>query len=246
MRRCCRGAGAVAIALLAALALAAFDVPAGAVGAGAPPEDAAPLQAASSIPARRGTSRRPTYPDRMALLACSVVAAISRRLYHGSAAPRCQPGERRAGRAAACPRGGAARWARVPRRRCAKLLPTVRERAGGAPTSALERRLEVRDARPGAVDRPAGGAWCQWAGKCAAMAAAQLLQQNAWSPRDTIVISSTIGALQWAQRRSPGWSGACGSEPIPICCMASEQLGQQYVLSPATTWVVGSTMGLPQ
>ncbi len=32
------------------------------------------------------------------------------------------------------------------------------------------------------------------------IAAAQFLQQNAWSPRSSSVASSTIAALQWAQR----------------------------------------------
>jgi hypothetical protein len=78
------------------------------------------------------------------------------------------------------------------------------------------------------------------------MAAAQLLQQNAWSPRDTIVISSTMAHSQWVQRKAPGCSRACGSEPIPICSMAAEQLGQQYAWSPAMIWVVGSTIGHSQ
>src|SRR3712207_254767 len=63
--------------------------------------------------------------------------------------------------------------------------------------------------------------------ECACIAAAQFAQQNAWSPRDSIVLSSTMAQPQWAQRRSPGWSSAWGSEPMPVCCIAAAQFGQQ-------------------
>jgi hypothetical protein len=61
----------------------------------------------------------------------------------------------------------------------------------------------------------------------AAIARAQLIQQKASSPRDSIVDSSTIGALQCAQRKAFSYRPACGSEPEPLCSIASAQLGQQ-------------------
>src|SRR5215211_2976772 len=78
------------------------------------------------------------------------------------------------------------------------------------------------------------------------MAVAQLRQQYAWSPRDSMLDSSTIAQPQWAQRRSPGWSSAWGSEPPPPCSIAAAQLAQQYVISPCTRRVVGSTIATPQ
>ena len=59
------------------------------------------------------------------------------------------------------------------------------------------------------------------------MAAAQLAQQKAWSPRETMLDSSTIAEPQWLQRRSPGCPSGLGSEPPLVCSTAAAQLAQQ-------------------
>src|SRR3954464_4596872 len=58
--------------------------------------------------------------------------------------------------------------------------------------------------------------------------------------------SSTIAQPQCVQGRSPGWSSAWGSEPLPPCSIAAAQLAQQYVMSPCTRRVVGPTIATPQ
>jgi len=58
--------------------------------------------------------------------------------------------------------------------------------------------------------------------------AAQFGQQNASSPRETIVASWTIGTPQWAQvSASAPWRIVFGSEPEPVASIAAEQLAQQ-------------------
>jgi hypothetical protein len=77
---------------------------------------------------------------------------------------------------------------------------------------------------------------------CAApadIAAAQLLQQNVWPARDTIVLSSTIGISQWAHRDRVGSSSA-----LPEA-MAT-QFPQQYVLPCDSRIVLWSLIAVPQ
>jgi hypothetical protein len=58
--------------------------------------------------------------------------------------------------------------------------------------------------------------------------AAQFAQQNAWSPRDSIVSSWTIATPQCAhQKASSPWRIAFGSEPEPVASDAAEQFAQQ-------------------
>ena len=58
-------------------------------------------------------------------------------------------------------------------------------------------------------------------------AVAQLVQQKAWSPRETMVDSSTMADAQWLHCRSPGWLSGRGSEPPVVCSTAAAQLAQQ-------------------
>jgi hypothetical protein len=58
--------------------------------------------------------------------------------------------------------------------------------------------------------------------------AAQLEQQKASFPRDSIVSSWTMATPQWVhQKASSPWRIALGSEPEPVASEAAEQLAQQ-------------------